>query len=455
MTPAVLSEALFAVGRRRPRFPVAFLRATPLRLLHALRRPGLRATLGWAQRSAYYRDAFRQAGIDPRRVRDVEDLAAFSLPAETLKANPERLLCGTPELAIESSGTSGRGVTRIYLSRRELAYNARQGALLLGLYDVRPDDRLLCTLDLAWGLGSLLAERGLRGRPGFTMVVGRVDPREAYERLATYGFSVVVSDPFWLGRLTELARERGRPRPLRLMIGGGEGVTRAARTGLERFWEAPLRMTYASTEAATILGFECPHGTGLHVNEFDFGIEIDRPDAEGYGEIVLTTLTRRVMPLVRYRTGDVARWLQGRCPCRLPFRRLSPLRGRLDEQVPCVWGNVHPEFFERLLADVPGIGGDWQVALGERDLKPVFQWRLEADPGQALAAGVPAAVLSALERLHPEASQAWRQRLVDQEFAFFAPGTLRRRRKLVRLVDERDSGPPPWAAEALKTVAAG
>jgi phenylacetate-CoA ligase len=360
------------------------------------------------------------------------------------------VLCGTPELAIESSGTSGR-VTRVYLSRRELEYSGRQGNLLLAMHGVGRTDRLLSTFDLAWGLGSLLVERGIRYTDTFAMVVGRVDPREAYERLGTYGFNVLVSDPFWLARLTEIARERGRPARMKLLVGGGEGVTARLRAELERFWEAPLCMTYASTEAATVLGFECPAREGYHVNEFDFAIEIDRPDDTGYGEIVFTTLNRTVMPLLRYRTGDVARWVPGRCTCGLPFRRLSTIRGRVDEQVSCAWGNVHPAFFAPLLAEVPGVGDDWQVALQERDLRSVIQFRLEVDGG-APRDDVVDAVLGALQRRSPEAWLVYCQRLIDVEFAFFPFGTLRRQRKLVRLVDERGAPLPEWACLPVVTA---
>ncbi len=447
----VASEALFAVGRRYPRLPLAFLRAMPLGFLHAMRAPGLRATFRHAARASYYRDAFAAASIDVGRARRPEDLGDFYLTPEILKTRPETLLTGTPELAIESSGTTGH-VTRIYLSRAELEYNGRQGGLLLGLYGLGAGDRLLSTLDLAWGLGSLLLERGVRYTPLFAMVVGRVDPLEAYRRLAEYRFNVLVSDPFWLVRLTEIARERGRPGPMKLLMGGGEGITPRTRAALEKFWGAPLCMTYASTEAATILAFECTHRAGYHVNEFDFHLEIAEPDPDGYGEIVLTTVNRRVMPLIRYRTGDVARWMPEPCPCGLPFRRLSPLRGRLDEQVACAWGNLHPEFFEPLLAGVPGLGSDWQVGLYERDLTPVIQFRLELAGDGAARERAVQEVLGALQRREPEAWLVYCQRLLDIEFVFFAPGTLRQQRKLLRLVDERLSGPPAWVERAIQGV---
>src|SRR5947199_8512724 len=441
MNLQLISEVLFTLGRRSPRLPFAFLRAMPLGLLHALRSPGLRETIRAAARASYYRDAFAAARVDVARARRPEDLGGFYLTPGVLKTRPEALVTGPAELAVESSGTSGH-VARVYLSRRELEYCARQGRLLYGLYGLGRRDRLLCTFDVGWGLGSLLVERGVRLTPLFAMVVGRVDPLEAYRRLAEYRFNVVVSDPFWLARLTAIARERGRPGPMKLLMGGGEGITERTRAELEKYWGAPLCMTYASTEAATILAFDCTHRCGYHVNEFDFYVEIADRDSEGYGEIVLTTVNRRVMPLIRYRTGDVARWLPEPCPCGLPFRRLSALRGRLAGQVSCAWGNLRPDFFERSLRGVPGLGGDWQVALYERELTPVVQFRLELEgDGAARERGVQE-VLGALQRTQPEAWLAYCQRLLDVEFAFFSPGTLRQQRKLLRLVDERQTGPP-------------
>jgi len=214
-------------------------------------------------------------------------------------------------------------------------------------------------------------------------------------------------------------------------------------------------MTYASTEAATILGFECTHRAGYHVNEFDFCVEIADADTDGYGEIVLTTVSRRVMPLIRYRTGDVARWLAEPCPCGLPFRRLSPLRGRLDEQVSCPWGNLQPDFFEPLLASVPGLDNDWQVAVYERDLATVVQIRLELVADAAARERAVQAVIGALQRSRPDAWLAYCQRLIDLEVVFVAPGTLRNGRKLLRLVDERLSGPPAGAADAANAAQPG
>jgi len=120
--------------------------------------------------------------------------------------------------------------------------------------------------------------------------------------------------------------------------------------------------------------------------------------------------------------------------------------------VSCAWGNVHPEFFEPLLAGVPGLGDSWQVALYERNLKPVFQFRLEIQGDGRTCEGAVQVVLGELQRRDPDAWSAYCQRLVDIEFCFFSPGALRRGPKLLRLVDERSSGPPAWVREAVQAL---
>ena len=435
MSFAALSNFGFKIGQRHPQLILPFLRAMPLKLMRSMRGSGFRRTLAEASRLPYYQDAFAKAHVDVKRVRRPEDMGDFFLTSDVVKQQSKSLVCGTPELAIESSGTSGR-ISRVYLNRAELEYNARRGVLLYALYGLSPEDRLLCTFDLGFGIGSLLTERWVRLLPLFSMVAGQVDPLEAYDRFKEHRFNVIMSDPFWLVRFTEVARRDGCTHKLKVLLGGSEPISKQTRNQLESFWDAPLCMIYTSTEAGTSLGWECHSRNGYHVNEFDFFIEIDKPGDQGYGEIVLTTVNRKVMPLIRYRTGDVGRWLTGDCPCGLPFRRLS-LRGRVDDQVSCAWGNLNPEFFANILATVPGLADDWQVALCERNGNQAFQFRLEAREDAPVTEKIRELILKFVEREYQSAWQAYVKKLVDVEIAMCPVGTLRTARKLRRLVDER------------------
>lgn len=413
-------------------------RVIPTEAFLMIKRRRLRNVLRHAMKAPYYRTAFAHLGLEVGKVRAPQDMDDFFLQRSVLREEPESLICEKPDLALESSGTSGR-VAKVYLSRKELYADRGRGRLLCDLMGLNEQDRLLCTLDLAFGLGSVLVDSWVRDLPLFAMVVGRVDPMDAYRRMQDYGFNVIVSDPFWLAGLTEIAREHGHTGGLKLMIGGGEGVTRENRARLEEFWRAPLCMTYASTESATALGFECRYQTGYHVNNCDFYLEIDDPDEDGYGELVFTTLSRKVMPLIRYRTGDVARWLTGPCACGFPFRRLQ-LRGRIDEQVSCAWGNLHPEFFEKLMGSVGGLSDEWQVAVTENGGQQAIQFRMELATDHPSPEAVRGGILAALRQESASAWQAYDGGLVDIDLRFYKKGQLRTKRKLLRLVDERDYG---------------
>lgn len=392
-----------------------------------------------SRRSSFYRQRFAHHGVEIERVRTPEDLGDFYVNPAEVRDDPEVFLCDRPQIAIESSGTTGHSV-RIYLSQRELEYNARQGILLRAVYGISGGDRVISTFDYGFCLDGQIAQRALGHWKCFVMCVGRAEPREVYRRLKDYRFNVVMSGTPWLSRFTEVAEAEGRPFPLKLLVGGGGGgIMPRTRAKIEGFWEAPLCMTYGSTEVATLLGFECLKRDGYHLNEFDFYIEILNPDPEGYGEVVVTTVNRRVMPLIRYRTRDVARLITEECTCGLPLRRLSSLRGRLDEIVPSVWGNVHPDFFERIFNPITVLPEDWQVSLQEKEGKQTFVFRLELEDGCSRQEEIKGEILMLLQREHPLAWQACVQGLSEVEFVFLPKGSLRKGRKLLRLIDERRS----------------
>lgn len=423
---------------------IRYLRGLPPGIMGGLQRSAFRRVVKRAAaKSAYYRERFRALGLDPQAVKGPADLGGYFLTSEELRKDPRSFLCGKPDLAVESSGTTGHAAT-VFLSQKELEYNARQGVLLRAVYDLKKEDRVLSTFDHGFCLDGVIAQKMLSRWNTFGMCVGRVDPGEIYDRLPLYGFNVLMSGTPWLARFTEVAQKRGRPYPLKLLLGGGGGgITGWTRSWIEEFWEAPLCMTYASTEVATVLGFECLRRNGYHLNEFDFLVEIVDPDSEGYGEVIVSTLSREVMPLIRYRTRDVARFMEGDCPCGLPFRRLSSIRGRSDEIVASVWGNVHPDFFEGILAEVPGLSDDWQVALKEKNGKQVFEFRLEAQNGSLNPEEVERQVLMSVEAKNQLAWLAYTQQLAGVEFVFTPRGSLRKGRKLLRLVDERSGAGRP------------
>ena len=147
----------------------------------------------------------------------------------------------------------------------------------------------------------------------------------------------LVAAPHQLASLFA-ATEDGSFRRLASCVEGiqssGDILDLSVRDGLEAALDCVVLDHYGMTETCFGGGVQCMARNGYHLRELDLFLEIldpvsgePVPDGET-GEIVLTTLNREAMPLIRYRTGDAAAWLPGPCPCGSPLRRLSPLRGR-------------------------------------------------------------------------------------------------------------------------------
>jgi phenylacetate-CoA ligase len=436
MLAARVNSLIMCWGKHDPALLLRFIRQIPLPVMNALRMQAFRRTIRLVgRRSPFYQRKFAAAGIDPARVRSLADLKGLeTTTAELRAADPADLCCAPPQLVFESSGTSGH-VTRVYYSYEELDYYAQQGIILFGMLGLTPKDRIFGSFGY-WA--SLYTERVIAKSGFFGIVPGLMDPREALDQILALKFTVVIGDPFWIARLTEVAQARGVRPPMTAFVSAAERLTDHLRGLIEAYWQAPVYMNYSSTELGASLGAECPAKAGYHLHEYDYAVEVVDPDSEGYGEIVFTTLTRTVQPLIRYRTGDIAKLIEGPCACGLPFRRLSLIRGRTDEVLACVWGDVHPDMCADLLRGAPGIGDEWQVALTQPGLRPVFEFRLEGEESAAHHDAIQVHLRRRLAEGYPLSWTKTEQQMVDIAVRFVPPGSLRTRRKLRRLVDERD-----------------
>lgn len=411
-------------------------RATSPATLHSIQAWKLRRTLHHvARHSRFYQRLFRRHGIDPASVTHPAELGdLFTTPQDLLEHPADDLLCGPPQVLYETSGTSQRRKT-IYYSHAEV--EAATSLMAVGLYHVgiRPTDRVISTSDYHYWNGGPWFARAVTKLGAFGAFPGKLPPAEVYRRLADHRYDVLIGDVSWILRLTDLAREQGpRPRPLRLIVGASEGLPRRSREFIEDVWGARMFMCYGCTEGAG--GMECRARSGYHLNEFSFLFEIVDPDADGYGELVFTTLDRTTMPLIRYRVGDVARLVPEPCECGIVTRRLSPLRGRSDEVVMLGGEGVHPALFEAVLGEVPGVSGNWQVAIGRDGHRDVCELRLELD-GADLAAVIP----RIKDAMRAKSDTTWKDYelgLFDLRVTEMPRGSLLRERKLRRLVDERE-----------------
>jgi phenylacetate-CoA ligase len=388
-----------------------------------------------AQRQKFLKRKLRENGIEPGGVRGPEDLGnIFTTPEDLRNLPAEDFLCREPQLVFETTGTSG-GPKRVYFTYDELEFSARYEAAALWENGVRPGDRVVCTFDAAYWISSWVTFFACKRMGVFCSAIGKPHPRELYSRLPLYKYNVIAADPTWLVSLSEIAEKEG-PFPLKLIFAGGDRMTEVYRSYVERLWNCPVILGYGSTEQGGGAGVECLRRDGYHLDEFNFLFEIADPDPAGYGELVVTTLSRRTMPLIRYRVRDVTRFIEEPCPCGATLRRLARIRGRLDEMVVMGAGNMYPEIFEKVLHDVEGISENWQVVVRQEGIHDILEFRLELTDGIN-----PATVENAVRRnLEARFPDVWANHLCGMyqlAFRILPPGGLEQGRKPRRLVDER------------------
>lgn len=338
-------------------------RLVPESLMEFRARLAFNELIRWAaEKSPHYRKKFAEHNIDPACVHDISDLKDFFTWPEEVQEDPESFLCAPPHLVFETSGTTGTP-KRAYFSYQEIERLARYEACALYYLGARSLDRILCTFDQGFWVTGPVTEAALRHLNVFGSVVGKLDPQDAFERIQRDRYTILMADPTWLQSLTEVARQAQRVPPLKLILCGGDRLPEVNRREAERVWNCPVLQGYGTTETAGVVATECLQRDGLHLDPFNLKVEIVEKDDTGFGEIVVTTLTRRVMPLIRYRTRDVARFVEGTCACGAKVPRISTLKARRDEMVIMGAGNLYPLMLERLLERIPGWAGLWQVAV--------------------------------------------------------------------------------------------
>jgi phenylacetate-CoA ligase len=389
-----------------------------------------------AARQRFFARKLQENGIDARLVRRPEDLGnVFTTPEDLLKLPVEDFLCRPPESVFETTGTSD-APKRVYFGYDELHRSARHEAAALYKNGLRPGDRVVCTFDGGYWISGWVTFLACRMLRVFCSAVGKPQPRDLYTRLPLYRYNVIVADPTWLISLSEIAQKEGTY-PLKLIMAAGDRMTDVYRRYVQDVWKAPVILGYGSTEAGGGVGMECARQQGYHMDEYDFLFEIVDRDEQGYGELVMTTLTRRTQPLIRYRMRDVTRFASGPCPCGVTLGRIEPVRGRRDEMVVMGAGNMHPEIFERVLHGIGGISPNWQVAVRQEGLRDILEFRLELTNGVA-AEHVEQSVRHNLEGCYPE---VWANHVCGMyklSFRYHPGGTMGGTRKPKRLVDERN-----------------
>ncbi|MBI5784427.1 MAG: AMP-binding protein [Rhodocyclales bacterium] len=343
--------------------------AGPLRLADLRRHQfeRLRETVAWAQqKSPFYRRLL--AGIDAQSLRTADDLCRLPFTtADDLRRNDPPLVCVSQDevshvVTLETSGTQGPAKRLYFLPGDQVA---TRDFFVHGMsVFTRPGDRvaILFPGGRAGSVGDLLAH-ALRGFGAEPLVADwPQDPAATARAMREFRPDVVAGAPV---AVLAVARHdaAGKHEPLRvrsaLLSSDRAGASlRAALTGL---WGCEVYDHYGMTEMGLGGGVDCPVHAGYHMREAELLFEVvdpatGAPVPEGaVGEVVVTTLTRRGLPLIRYRTGDLSRIVPGACACNSPLLRLDRIAGRLGAGVDLGTGELSMAMLDEALFALPKV----------------------------------------------------------------------------------------------------
>ena len=325
----------------------------------------LRETLAWARtRSPFYRRALASAG-ELTALGDLERLP-FTTADDLRERGPQFLCVSQGEVSrvvtLSTSGTTGMPKRLCFTpeDQERTVEFMRQGAS----DQVGAGDRVMILVpgDTPGSTGALLAE-AFRRLGAIPMVHGL--PRDlgaAIDVMRRDRPASLVGIPAHALALARQAEEESAGEPIRLRSAFliSDHVPGSIVRALDRAWECEVFEHYGLTETGQGGGVECEAHSGYHLREADLYLEVIDPVTgasvpEGtQGEVVVTTLARRGMPLVRYRTGDLSRFLPGSCACGTALRRLERVRGRRGE-VRLAGGEVNIATLDEALFQVPAL----------------------------------------------------------------------------------------------------
>ena len=330
----------------------------------------------------FYQKRFHHAGFRPEQLKSLADVRRlpFTTSADLRAAYPDGLLAvarDTPVRLHTSSGTTGKPKA-IFFSRRDIENAADLMARSLVATGVTPRDVLQNMMSYGLFTGGLVMHYGAE-KVGCLVIPSGPGTSERQLMLMqdfkTTAVHILPSYAFYFaGFLEQKGVNPRRDLALSKAFVGAEPHTEETRCRIEQLFDVDVYNSYGLTEMnGPGVAFECKEKQGMHLWEDNFLLEIidpdsgePRPDGER-GELVLTSLNREAMPLLRYRTRDITSVIPAACPCGRTHRRLNRITGRSDDMLIIRGVNIFPQQIERVLMAEPQAGRNYLIEISGLD----------------------------------------------------------------------------------------
>lgn len=350
--------------------------------IKALQLERLQATVRHCMNSPFYKARFEEAGLKPEDIQSLDDLR--KIPFTTKQDLRDTYPFGIASVPLRectrlhsSSGTTGNP-TVILHTQKDLDEWANQVARNLWMVGLRPDDVFQNSSGYGMFTGGLGFQYGAERMGMLTIPAAAGNSVRQVKFITDFGTTALHAVPSYVTRLHEVMVGMGvdpqRDTKLKVLAIGAEPHSEEQRQRIEKMMGVKAYNSFGMSEmCGPGVGFECQEQNGLHFWEDYYIVEIVDPEtlepvADGeIGELVLTTLCREAMPLLRYRTRDLTRVLGRTCPCGRNHVRIDRMRGRSDDMMVLRGVNIFPIQIEKILMTFSELANNYLITLTTDD----------------------------------------------------------------------------------------
>ena len=346
--------------------------------IEALQLQRLQATVEHCMQSPFYKKRFEENGLKPSDIKTLDDLR--KIPFTTKQDLRDTYPFGIASTPLRncvrlhsSSGTTGNP-TVILHTQKDLDEWANQVARNLWMVGLRPDDVFQNSSGYGMFTGGLGFQYGAERLGMLTVPAAAGNSLRQIKFITDFGTTALHAVPSYVTRLYEVMKDNGvdprKDTKLKVLAIGAEPHSEEQRKRIEDMMGVKAYNSFGMSEmCGPGVGFECKEQNGLHFWEDYYIVEIVNPETlepehDGeIGELVLTTLCREAMPLLRYRTRDLTRVLGRSCPCGRNHVRIDRMRGRSDDMIVLRGVNIFPIQIEKILMQFPELASNYLITL--------------------------------------------------------------------------------------------
>lgn len=354
----------------------------------------LQKTVRHCMNSPFYKKRFEENDLTPDCIKSLDDLKKIPFTTkQDLRDNYPFGIASVPlEKAVRlhsSSGTTGNP-TVILHTQKDLDEWANAVARCLHMVGLRPGDVFQNSSGYGMFTGGLGFQYGAERLGMLTVPAAAGNTKRQLKFITDFGTTALHAIPSYVTRMYEVMQEMGidprRDTKLKTLVIGAEPHSEEQRRRIEEMMGVKAYNSFGMSEmCGPGVAFECQEQNGLHIWEDYYIVEIIDPETlepvpEGeVGELVLTTINREAMPLLRYRTRDLTRILPGECPCGRHHARLDRMKGRSDDMIILKGVNIFPIQIETILMQFKELTSNYLITLETRDTNDEMIVEVELD----------------------------------------------------------------------------